>query len=104
MSPSPNTGVGVRKITLLLACWEAKFSCTRLQPDALPVASERPVITNSEWTPPSGAPPGWILKRASRMGPFAVMNEGSVFCAPNAVAVGTCGFAAGEVPPIAGCV
>jgi len=71
--------VGVRKITLLAATWAAKFSCTMLQPDALPVESERPVMTNRACTPPSGAPPDCVLKRASRIGPFEVMNAGGVF-------------------------
>jgi len=41
-------------------------------------------------------------KRATRMGPLAVMNGGTVFCAPCRVATAICGFCDGLEPPIAG--
>jgi hypothetical protein len=102
MSPMPNTGVGMRKITLFCDTACAKLSCTMLQPLAFPVPSLRWLITYSACTPPSAWPFGSRLKRASRMGPFSVMNEGTVLRAPNAVAMANWGFTAGAVPPIAG--
>ena len=39
------------------------------------------------------------LKRASRMGPFAVMNHGTEFLAPSSVATGISGFRAGRSRP-----
>ena len=42
------------------------------------------------------------LKRASRMGPFNVMNAGTVLRAPNAVAMANCGLTVPEVPPMPG--
>src|SRR4051812_36026884 len=67
-----------------------------------PGASERPVITNRPCTPPSGDPSRLRTKRASRIGPLAVMNDGTTFFAPIKVATATCGFVAGLVPPIVG--
>jgi hypothetical protein len=67
------------------------------------VSSTRPRIVNNACTPPSRLPFEVATNRASRTGPFNVMNEGTVFCAPNAVATATCGLTAGEVPPTAGC-
>src|SRR5262245_44729336 len=111
-SPSPNVGVGVRKITLLLATWIAKFSCEIEQPGA----SLRPAVTNSAWTPPSRVLSGLNLNRASRMGPSGLMKEGTTLLAPRNVATATWGFGAGvqpgprlrkgagDVPPVAGCV
>src|SRR5206468_2142324 len=50
------------------------------------------------------------MKRASRIGPFAVMNEGTEFAAPSRVASVTWGFALGDcglarpglLPPVEG--
>src|ERR1700720_1164096 len=67
-----------------------------------PVASVRPVITKRLWTSPS-ALPLLFLNRASRTGPFCVMNHGTVFLAPFKVATAIKGFCAGLVPPPAGC-
>src|SRR6266542_2305918 len=68
-----------------------------------PGASIRPAIVNRFETPPSGVPSGLSLKRASRTGPFAVMNHGTLLAPPASVASATCGLSAGEVPPVAGC-
>src|SRR4029077_12217415 len=43
------------------------------------------------------------MKRASRMGPFAVMKDGTVLVAPALAAIAGNGLVAGLVPPIAGC-
>src|SRR6516164_211095 len=68
-----------------------------------PVASLRPVITKRSCTPPSLVPFGFRLKRASRIGPFGVMNHGTKFFAPLRVAMAIKGFRAGLDPPAAGC-
>ena len=47
MRPTPNVGVGIRKITLLRASWASKFSCSMPQAAALPDSSTRPLITKS---------------------------------------------------------
>ena len=60
------------------------------------------MITNRLCTPPSGDPSRLRTKRASRIGPLAVMNDGTTFFAPIKVATATCGFVAGLVPPILG--
>ena len=73
-----------------------------VQVEALPVSSTRPLMTKSAWTPPSRVPSGLNLKRASRTGPWLLMNEGTTFFAPNAVAMPTWGLTAGLVPPTAG--
>ena len=106
MSPAPNTGVGMRKIMLRLPPWPVigfpagrKFGWAMLQP----AASVRPVMTKRLCTPPSGVPFGFRLKRASRIGPLFVMNHGDVFFAPLSLATAIKGFAAGLVPPTAGC-
>jgi len=62
-----------------------------------------PVITNRSWTLPSELPSGCCLKRASRIGPAAVMNQGTVFFAPFRVATAISGLEAGLVPPGPGC-
>src|SRR5271154_3099803 len=74
-------------------------------------ASERPVTVNRSSTPPLGefmfTDPLELKKngnRASRVGPVAVMNDGSVL--PGATPLLTklnCGFTAGPDPPTAGC-
>jgi hypothetical protein len=46
---------------------------------------------------------GFRLNRASRMGPFWVMNQGTVSFAPLSVAKAIEGFIRGLVPPGAGC-
>ena len=86
----------MRKITLLLASWPAKSSWVILQPEAFAEPSLRPLITKRSWTPPS------LLNRASRIGPLRVMNEGTVFLAPDAVAIATWGLTDGLLPPSAG--
>src|SRR5258708_14010809 len=43
------------------------------------------------------------LEAASRIGPLFVMNHGNVFFAPLSLATAIKGFAAGLVPPTAGC-
>src|SRR6266849_4067675 len=98
-NPRPNVGVGMRKMALFAATAAAKFGCWMLQPGA----SERPVMTKRSCTPPSGVPSGLRTKRTSRTGPFAVMNDGTVFLAPPVVAAATCGLVGGLEPPAAGC-
>ena len=68
-----------------------------------PGASVRPVMTKRSCTPPSLVPSGFRLKRASRTGPFGVMNQGTTFFAPLSVATWIKGFCAGLDPPGAGC-
>src|SRR5882724_3644446 len=70
--------------------------------DASPPGSTRPLMTNNECTPPSRAPEGVNLKRASRIGPLAVMNVGRMFLAPSAVATVACGLTGGDEPPWVG--
>ena len=86
--PAPNTGVGMRKITLWLATCVAKSGCASVQP----VAPTRPVIVKSAWTPPSGVPSGLRTKRASRTGPFAERKDGMMSVPPSAFANAICGF------------
>ena len=53
----------------------------------------------------------FLMKRASRVGPFGVMKGGTEFVAPSSVARATCGFGTGFCglrspglePPAAGC-
>src|SRR5438034_7916951 len=97
--PAPNTGVGIRKITLRCAISFSKSGCTSMHPGA----SERPVMVNRSWTPPSGVPSGFLTNLASRTGPFAVMNDRTELAAPFRVANATWGFTGGLVPPTAGC-
>jgi hypothetical protein len=72
MSPAPNTGVGIRKITLSRASSASKSSCSAVQLGA----SSWPLITKRLWTPPSREPSGRYLNRASRTGPSKLMKEG----------------------------
>src|SRR5277367_5825440 len=93
---------------MLFACCAAeKLGCGRLQ---LP-ASERPVTVYRSSTPPLGA---LVLtvpfalkkngKRASRVGPLAVMKNGVVLPGATPLPVNwNCGLTAGPVPPTAGC-
>src|SRR5579863_3976974 len=67
-----------------------------------PAASLRPAITKRSCTSPSLVPLGFRLKRASRTGPFCVINHGNTFLAPLRVATAIKGFRAGLVPPAAG--
>src|SRR5580704_16282980 len=79
--PAPKVGVGMRKMTLLAATAAAKLGCCSLHVPA----SERPVTVYRSSTPPLGA---LVLtlplelkkngKRASRVGPLAVMKDGVV--------------------------
>jgi hypothetical protein len=63
----------------------------------------RPVITKRSCTAPSLAPSEFRLNRASRTGPFCVMNHGTVFFAPFKLATSDRGFRAGLDPPASGC-
>src|SRR5579859_1987895 len=124
-SPVPNSGVGMRKVRLLAAAAAAKLGCCRLQP--VP-PSGRPLTVNSASTPPFGLAVFTVPfalkkngKRASRVGPVAVMKDGVVFVVLQAMAFtpsSACvcatplaqfpttlnsGLLAGPVPPIAGC-
>ena len=92
----------MRKMMLLNATCFSKSSWTAVQPAALPLSSTRPLMTKSEWTPPSRLPSNLYWNRASRIGPSSLMNDGTLFWAPKALATATCGFIAGEVPPVAG--
>src|SRR5579864_2845767 len=106
MSPAPNAGVGMRKMMFGFPPWaESGFPAGRKLGWAMlqPAASLRPVITKRLCTPPLLVPFGFNLKRASRMGPFCAMNQGTVFLAPLRVAIPIKGFRAGLDPPAAGC-
>jgi hypothetical protein len=83
--PAPNTGVGVRKITLLFLRCVAKSGWAMLQL-AAPV---RPVIVNSAATPPSGVPSAFLTSLASRTGPFKLMKLGTLSVPPFFVANAT---------------
>src|SRR5260370_30815478 len=65
-------------------------------------ASARPVITKRSCTSPSLVPLELCLKRASRPGPFYVMNQGTLFFAPFNVATAINGFSEGLDPPALG--
>src|SRR4029077_16721488 len=108
-SPAPNMGVGIRKM-MLLFCWAClKFGCCRLQRRA-PALPE--TVKNAS-TPPFGAllfGTPWEFakkgKRATSVGPWAVMNEGMVLVEPDAipcVMAWNCGLFGGLLPPTAGC-
>jgi hypothetical protein len=97
-NPSPNVFIGMRKITLFAASSAAKFGCAKTQPGA----SERPCVEKRLCTLPSGVPSGLFTKRASRIGPFAVMKDGITFVAPSVFASVTCGLVVGLEPPTAG--
>src|SRR5579862_4881567 len=106
MSPAPKTGVGMRKMMFGFPPWaESAFPAGWKSGWAMlqPAASPRPVMTKRLWTPPSLVPFGFRLKRASRMGPFCVMNQGATFLAPLRVATPIKGFRVGLDPPAAGC-
>src|SRR5580704_6831635 len=107
--PAPRTGVGIRKMTLFVACAWAKLGCGSLQ---LP-ASDLPETVKRSSTPPFGALvfglPNWSKKngkRASRVGPLAVMNDGMALVEPLTMPLPITwnwGLFAGPVPPTAGC-
>src|SRR5216684_7313826 len=99
IKPAPNTGVGIRKITLPSASCASKSGCS----SAHPGASARPAIVNRAWTPPSRVPSGFLTNLASRTGPSAWRNGGTRLVAPFAFANATWGLANGLVPPVAGC-
>src|SRR5579872_1483666 len=66
-------------------------------------ASLRPWMVNSSCTEPSAVPSAFLMKRASRIGPVWVINEGIVLVAPlSCAAVRNCGFCDGLVPPTVG--
>src|SRR3979409_2224800 len=67
-----------------------------------PGASARPVMTKRSCTEPS-LTPLLFLKRASRTGPFGVMNHGTVFFAPSKVGTVIKCFCPGALPPGLGC-
>src|SRR5882672_11744376 len=108
-SPAPNSGVGMRKIRLLAAWAAAKLRCGMLQ---LP-ASARPETVYRSSTPPLGAPVLTVPfelkkngKRASRVGPVAVMKEGIELVAPltmPALITVASGLFAAPEPPNVGC-
>src|SRR5882672_2349554 len=60
--PAPNTGVGMRKMTLLFCSSWLKFGCASVQPFA-PV---RPVMVKRACTPPSAVPSGFLTYRPVR--------------------------------------
>src|SRR5215475_14515984 len=89
MSPAPKRGVGIRKIMFEFPPWPVRgFPAGRKSGWAMlqPGASVRPVMTNRLCTSPSLTPLVLRLNRASRTGPFCVMNHGTVFFAPFKVA------------------
>src|SRR5580700_7144985 len=89
----------------------AKLGCGNAVLLLHPPASDRPVTVKRSSTPPFGelrfTEPLELKKngnRASRVGPVAVMNDGSVL--PGAtplVGKPNCGFTAAPDPPTAGC-
>src|SRR5271166_101575 len=98
IKPAPNVGVGIRKMMLLVCCAVLKLGCGRLHVPA----SGRPLTVNRSSTPPLGAfvlgEPLELKKngnRASRVGPFAVMNDGVVsWGATPSLVNWNCGFTA----------
>jgi len=106
MSPAPKRGVGMRKIIFEFPPRPVRgFPAGRKSGWAMlqPGASVRPVTTKRLCTSPSLTPLALRLNRASRTGPFCVMNHGTVFFAPFKVATAIKGFCAGLDPPAAGC-
>src|ERR1700740_3084538 len=107
INPAPNVGVGMRKIILLVCSANAKLGCAKVQ---LP-ASLRPETVKRSSTPPLGLfGLGLPLeskkngKRASRVGPVAVIKLGVASWGAVALpAKANCGFMAAPVPPTAGC-
>src|SRR5260370_42362067 len=64
--------------------------------------SARPAIVNRACTPPSGERSSFLMNRASRIGPLAVMKEGTVFPGAMVGASVTWGLGEGLDPPTAG--
>src|SRR6266403_2328297 len=64
--------------------------------------SGRPEMVKISCTPPSGLPSAFLMNRASRTGPFAVIKEGTVFPGATVEALASWGLMAGLVPPRAG--
>ena len=96
--PSPNVGVGIRKMTLPRRCSVSKSGCLRAQPGA----SLRPAIVNSAWTLPSGLPSGLVTNLASRIGPVRERNDRMMFASPATIALSNCGLRSGLLPPLPG--
>src|SRR5579872_5451398 len=93
--PSPKTDKGMRKIRSLSAAAVAKLGWGMLQPGA--GTSLRPEMTNRSSTPPFGAAVLAVPlalkkngKRASRVGPLAVMKEGMVLVEEGAITMPPC--------------
>src|SRR5258706_15716045 len=61
--------------------------------------SGRAEMVKISCTPPSGLPSVFLMNRASRPGPFAVMNEGTVFPGATVEALASWGLMAGVHPP-----
>src|ERR1700733_4572506 len=84
--PAPKVGVGIRKMTLFSATAVAKLGCGSAVLLLHVPASERPVTVYRSSTPPFGSLVFTVPlvlkkngKRASRVGPLAVMKDGTVF-------------------------
>src|SRR5260370_12095827 len=95
ISPATKRGVGIRKMMFGLPPWaEIGFPAGRKLGWAMlqPAASLRPVMTKMLCTSPSLVPFGLRLKRASRTGPFGVMNHGTTFFAAFSLAIAIKGF------------
>src|SRR5580704_11127786 len=101
--PAPKTGVGIRKMTLFSDTAVAKLGCGSVVLLLQVPASERPVTVNRSSTPPLGS---LVLtdplllkkngKRASRVGPVAVMKDGMVLPGATPLLVNrNCGLVAG---------
>src|ERR1039458_1725647 len=84
ISPAPNTGVGILKITFFL--FASKSGCVSWQPTA-PAA---PTMVNRSCTPPSGVPLLVFWNLASRVGPFSVIKKGSVLLRPSRLLIWNC--------------
>src|SRR5665213_649549 len=104
ISPRPNVGVGIRKEILFSATirWKSGWPIWQLP------ASLRPLIVKRPCTPPSGLlvtlslASTANLNRASRTGPVRLINCGTEFVAPSALATAIWGFTLGLVPPTEG--
>ena len=98
ISPSPYSGVGMRKERPFRRAACSKSGCASRQSGA----SERPATVNFWWTEPSRVPSSLNWKRTSRVGPSSVSKNGTRLVAPLCRAMAKDGFTAGEVPPGAG--
>src|SRR6202451_1595296 len=86
IKPEPKVGVGMRKITSFSDTAVAKLGCGSVVLLLHVPASERPVTVYRSSTPPFGSLVFTVPlvlkkngKRASRVGPLAVMKDGTVF-------------------------